>query len=48
MAASMLPMTALGLTDPRRWGVEGWLSDVVPHAAYGLATAAALRALEAG
>jgi hypothetical protein len=48
MAASMLPMTALGLTDPRRWGVEGWLSDVVPHAAYGLATAAALRALDGG
>jgi len=45
MAASMIPMTAQGLTDPREWGVEGWLSDIVPHAAYGLAAAAALEAL---
>jgi hypothetical protein len=45
MAASMIPMTAEGLTDPRQWGLEGWLSDIVPHAAYGVATAAALRAL---
>jgi hypothetical protein len=45
MLASMVPMTAQGLTDPREWGLEGWLADVVPHAAYGLAAAAALRAL---
>lgn len=45
MLASMIPMTAKGLTDPRRWGVEGWLEDIVPHAAYGLAAAAALEAL---
>ena len=45
MAASMIPMTAEGLTDPRQWGLEGWLSDVVPHAAYGLAAAATLAAL---
>jgi hypothetical protein len=45
MAASMVPMTAQGLTDPREWGVEGWLSDIVPHAAYGLAAAAALETL---
>jgi hypothetical protein len=38
-------MTAQGLTDPREWGLEGWLADVVPHAAYGLAAAAALRAV---
>jgi hypothetical protein len=45
MAASMIPMTAEGLTDPRQWGLEGWLSDIVPHAAYGLAAAATLAAL---
>jgi hypothetical protein len=45
MAASMVPMTAQGLTDPREWGLEGWVSDAVPHAAYGLAAVAALRAL---
>jgi hypothetical protein len=48
MAASMVPMTAQGLTDPRRWGVEGWLADIVPHAAYGLAAAAALDVLNRG
>jgi hypothetical protein len=45
MTASMVPMTVQGLTDPRTWGLEGWLSDIVPHAAYGVAAAAALRAL---
>ncbi|MEO3810597.1 hypothetical protein ABGB17_16475 [Sphaerisporangium sp. B11E5] len=37
--ASGGPMTALGLTDPRTWGVAGWLSDLVPHFTYGLVTA---------
>jgi hypothetical protein len=40
MAGTDLPMVASGLTDPRSWGVAGWLSDVVPHLAYGYATAA--------
>jgi len=35
-----VPMVASGLTDPRSWGVAGWLSDIVPHIAYGYATAA--------
>jgi hypothetical protein len=39
MGAGALPLTKLGLTDPREWGVEGWLADIVPHAAYGIATA---------
>jgi len=33
------PMTAMGLTDPRSWSVPDWLSDVVPHVAYGWVTA---------
>ena len=33
------PMTLLGVTDPRKWSTSDWLSDVVPHVAYGLVTA---------
>jgi hypothetical protein len=40
MAGTDLSMVRMGLTDPRSWGVQGWLSDVVPHLAYGYATAA--------
>ncbi|MGY1843867.1 hypothetical protein [Modestobacter sp. SYSU DS0875] len=29
------PMTALGITDPRTWSTTDWVSDVVPHLAYG-------------
>ena len=29
------PMTALGITDPRTWSATDWLSDVLPHLAYG-------------
>jgi hypothetical protein len=29
------PMTALGITDPRTWSATDWVSDVVPHLAYG-------------
>ena len=39
------PMVAGGYTDPRSWGVSGWVSDLVPHAAYGLVTAATYDAL---
>jgi hypothetical protein len=45
MAAANGPMVAQGLTDPRTWGVAGWVSDVVPHVAYGLATAVTYRAV---
>ncbi|RCG30133.1 hypothetical protein DQ384_17620 [Sphaerisporangium album] len=38
MAAADAPMTLLGLTDPRTWGVAGWLSDLIPHLTYGLVT----------
>lgn len=37
--ASDVPVTALGLTDPRTWPAEAWLSDLVPHLAYGIVTA---------
>lgn len=29
------PMAVLGITDPRNWSTTEWLSDVVPHLAYG-------------
>jgi hypothetical protein len=35
-----------GATDPRRWGVEGWLADIVPHLCFGFATAAAFDLLD--
>lgn len=41
MAGSDVPMTALGLTDPREWPPESWAADVLPHLAYGIAAAAA-------
>jgi hypothetical protein len=48
MAASDVPPTALGITDPRAWGVSGWASDVVPHVIYGLVTAMAFDAIAGG
>lgn len=41
MTASDLPMTALGLTNPREWGASSWISDLLPHVAYGTAAVAA-------
>jgi hypothetical protein len=39
MSGSNLPMAGLGISDPRSWSVAEWLSDIVPHVAYGLVTA---------
>jgi hypothetical protein len=44
MAASDVPMVKLGATDPTTWGVSGWVSDLLPHLAYGLAAAIAYEA----
>ncbi|MGH2514250.1 MAG: hypothetical protein ACRDHP_01205, partial [Ktedonobacterales bacterium] len=41
MAASDTPAVVTGATDPRTWGASGWVSDVIPHLAYGLVTALA-------
>ena len=43
MAGADAPMTALGLTDPRSWDRASWLSDALPHAAYGLVVALTYR-----
>jgi len=35
MAAANGPMVVMGITDPRSWSVTDWISDVVPHLAFG-------------
>lgn len=45
MAATDAPMAALGVSDPRTWAPADWVSDVVPHLAYGLVAAAVTRGL---
>jgi hypothetical protein len=35
LVATNGPMTVLGVTDPRSWSTVDWISDVVPHLAYG-------------
>jgi len=46
MAAAMVvgngPMVALGVTRPTDWSLTDWLSDLAPHAAYGVVTTFAL------
>lgn len=43
MAGSDVPVTTLGVSDPRTWGTSGWLADIGPHLVYGLVTVAAFR-----
>ena len=45
MLATDAPMAMLGVSDPRTWSVKDWISDAVPHLAYGLLTAAVVRAI---
>lgn len=40
------PMVALGITDPRSWSRDAWMSDLVPHVAYGVVAAAVLDGLD--
>jgi hypothetical protein len=40
MLGSNVPMTVLGVTDPRRWSAADWVADVLPHLAYGAVAAA--------
>jgi hypothetical protein len=39
MAFANIPLAASGLSDPRTWSTADWISDLVPHAAYGIVTA---------
>ena len=45
MVGSNAPMTVLGVTDPRTWDVTSWISDIIPHLAYGVVTAAVVTSL---
>jgi hypothetical protein len=40
MAASNWTMTRYGVTDPSTWKPADWLSDALPHLAYGIVTTA--------
>lgn len=42
-AASDIPMALTGVSDPKTWGLKGWLSDAIPHAAYGAVVAGVIR-----
>lgn len=42
LVASNAPMTVLKVSDPRTWSVSDWVTDVIPHLAYGLVTHATL------
>jgi hypothetical protein len=39
MAMTDGSMSVLEITDPRSWSTADWLSDALPHAAYGVVTA---------
>jgi uncharacterized membrane protein len=42
MLATDLTIAVLGVSDPRTWDATSWLSDVVPHLAFGAVVYAAL------
>ena len=45
MAASDVPLVTLKVTNPKTWGVSGWLADLIPHLIYGFVTVATYEAL---
>ena len=46
LVAANGPMTALGITDPRRWSAADWISDLVPHLAYAVVVRTTLDAFD--
>ena len=48
MLCSDAPLAAMGVSDPRGWSLTDWLSDVVPHLAFGAAVEATLRLFNPG
>jgi hypothetical protein len=42
MAASDFPLVTLLVSNPKTWGVSGWLADLIPHLIYGIVTVAIL------
>lgn len=45
MAASDVPLVALRVSNPKTWGISGWLADAIPHLVYGIVTVATYEAL---
>ncbi len=45
MVASDVPLVTMQLTNPKTWGLSGWLSDAIPHLIYGIVTVATYEAL---
>jgi hypothetical protein len=45
MAASDVPLVSLGISNPKTWGLSGWLSDLIPHLIYGFVTVSAYEAI---
>ena len=39
MIGSNGPAVALGLTNPREWSLDDWLTDAIPHLVYGFVAA---------
>ena len=46
MASTDTSMAVLKVSDPRSWSAADWLSDLIPHLAYGFVTYATLQALD--
>lgn len=46
MVSTDASMAALRVSRPSDWSIGQWLSDAVPHLAYGLVTAAVIDAME--
>ncbi len=47
MAGSDVPSILLGVTNPRTWGLAGWIEDIIPHVIYGVTTVGVYEALHA-
>lgn len=45
MAATDASSAWLGTTDPRSWGPQDWVADIVPHLAYGAGVVVTYHAL---
>jgi hypothetical protein len=45
MVSSDTPLAVLRVSDPRTWSRADWVSDAVPHLAYGAVTAATFAAV---
>jgi hypothetical protein len=46
MTATNLSLVRMGITDPRSWSAMDWISDAVPHIAFGAVTHATLLGFE--